>query len=192
VVIVLAIGPKVLGSSLSQDDGFLRAIVFVARLPSDGNWCRRSHVVRFYRMLKNPAMYDTEKTSSAKFTVISCRYFNRRHKRKAFYGVKKHIHNQLQNNTERHGRVVNTPASYSGSPGFKSRSTERLSWLRFSWFFSIPPGECRNSTLKLDHARFLPNPFHFIINLSPFHSTLYSLRCWKALSNKLSIYTWNK
>jgi hypothetical protein len=29
--------------------------------------------------------------------------------------------------TERHGRVVNNPASYSGGPGFKSRPGDRLS-----------------------------------------------------------------
>jgi hypothetical protein len=35
--------------------------------------------------------------------------------------------------------------------------------------FSVPPGNCRDSTLKLGH-RFLPNPFHFIIiHLSPYH-----------------------
>jgi hypothetical protein len=28
--------------------------------------------------------------------------------------------------TERHGRVVSTPASYSGGPGFKSRPGDRL------------------------------------------------------------------
>jgi hypothetical protein len=34
------------------------------------------------------------------------------------------------------------------------------------WFSWVPPGECWDSTLKLDHNRFLPNPFqsgiHFI------------------------------
>jgi hypothetical protein len=35
---------------------------------------------------------------------------------------------------ERHGRVVSTPASYSGSPGFKSRPGYRLSWLFFCGF----------------------------------------------------------
>jgi hypothetical protein len=27
------------------------------------------------------------------------------------------------------------------------------------WSSSVPPGECRDSTLKLGHDRFLPNPF---------------------------------
>jgi hypothetical protein len=36
-----------------------------------------------------------------------------------------------------------------------------------------------NSTLKLGHELFLPNPFHFIIGLSPFHSMLYSIPYWK-------------
>jgi hypothetical protein len=33
--------------------------------------------------------------------------------------------------TERRGRVVNTPASYPGGPGFKFRPFDRLSWLIF-------------------------------------------------------------
>jgi len=32
------------------------------------------------------------------------------------------------------------------------------------WFSSVPPGECRSSTLKLGHDRFLPNPFQLIIH----------------------------
>jgi hypothetical protein len=41
-------------------------------------------------------------------------------------------------------------------------------------FFSVPPGKFRYST-ELGHDRFLPNPFQFIIHLSPLHSTLCSL-----------------
>jgi hypothetical protein len=37
--------------------------------------------------------------------------------------------------TERRVRVVNTPASYSGSIGHKSRPGNRLSWLRIFGFF---------------------------------------------------------
>jgi hypothetical protein len=44
----------------------------------------------------------------------------------------------------------------------------------FSWFSSVPPCECSNSTLKLVHDHFLPNPSHSIIHLSPFNSTLYT------------------
>jgi hypothetical protein len=36
------------------------------------------------------------------------------------------------------GWVVNTPASYLGGPGFRSRPGDRLSWLRFYWFSSAP------------------------------------------------------
>jgi hypothetical protein len=36
-----------------------------------------------------------------------------------------------------------------------------------SWFYSVPPEECRDSALKLGHDRFLPNSFQFIIHLSP-------------------------
>jgi hypothetical protein len=33
------------------------------------------------------------------------------------------------------------------------------------WLFSIPPYECRESTSKLGHDRFLPDPFQFIIHV---------------------------
>jgi hypothetical protein len=45
--------------------------------------------------------------------------------------------------------------------------------------------------LKLGHDRFLPNPFQFIIYLSPFHSTLYIHIYWKTSLNKqqlISVY----
>jgi hypothetical protein len=39
-----------------------------------------------------------------------------------------------------------------------------------SWFSSVPPAECKDSTLKLGHDRFVPNPFQLIvIHLSPCH-----------------------
>jgi hypothetical protein len=34
--------------------------------------------------------------------------------------------------------VVNTPASYAGGPGFKSRPADRLFWLRFLVVFLSP------------------------------------------------------
>jgi hypothetical protein len=58
--------------------------------------------------------------------------------------------------TERRVRLVNTPATNSEIPGFISRSGERLSVLRFSWFSSDPPGEFWDSTLKLCHYRLFP------------------------------------
>jgi hypothetical protein len=45
--------------------------------------------------------------------------------------------------------LVNTPP-YSGGPGFKSRSGDRLSWLKFSWFSSVPQRKCWDSTFKSD------------------------------------------
>jgi hypothetical protein len=42
----------------------------------------------------------------------------------------------------------------------------------FSLFSSVPPGECRSSTLKSGHDRFLPYPFQFIINLSTIYIVL--------------------
>jgi hypothetical protein len=72
--------------------------------------------------------------------------------------------------TEGCGREVTAPASYLGGSGFKSQPRDRQSWLRFSRFFSVTPGECRDSTLKLGHDHFLPNPFQFIvIHMSPKH-----------------------
>jgi hypothetical protein len=45
-----------------------------------------------------------------------------------------------------------------------------------SWFSPVPPGNCRDNTLKLVHNRFLRNLLQFIIHLSPFHPTLYRLK----------------
>jgi hypothetical protein len=76
--------------------------------------------------------------------------------------------------TERRGRVVNTHASYSGGPGFKSRAVDRLSSLSFSWFSSVPPVEFRDNISKLIHDPFLPNPSQFIVHLSRYHSTRHN------------------
>jgi hypothetical protein len=60
----------------------------------------------------------------------------------------------------------------------------------FSWYSSVPSGEFRDSTLKLGHDHFLQNPFHFVIHLSPFYSTLYTYVVFvseKASLNKLKI-----
>jgi hypothetical protein len=84
--------------------------------------------------------------------------------------------------TEFRSRVINTPASYSGDPGFKSRPGDRLSWLRvFVVFLSLYSRMPGYSTY-----RFLPNPFQFVIYLA-FHSTLYSISTEKAPFNKLQI-----
>jgi hypothetical protein len=50
-----------------------------------------------------------------------------------------------------------------------------ISYPEFSWFYSVPLGRFWDNTLKLGHDRFLPDPFQFIIRLSPFNLTLYSL-----------------
>jgi hypothetical protein len=57
----------------------------------------------------------------------------------------------------------------------------------FSWFCSVPLSECRVSTLQLGHDRSFPYPFKFIIHLSQFISTLYSLGYWRASLNKLKL-----
>jgi len=79
-----------------------------------------------------------------------------------FISPKRYTSTSLHDNT-----TQNTHASCLGCPRFKSRRRgDRLSWLRFSWFSTVPPRECRDSTLKLGHDRFVPNPFQFIIRLS--------------------------
>jgi hypothetical protein len=55
-----------------------------------------------------------------------------------------------------------------------------------TWFYSVPPGECRSSSLKWSHDRFLPNPFQFIILLSPFNYTLYS-KGWSQRGSRASL-----
>jgi hypothetical protein len=52
--------------------------------------------------------------------------------------------------------VVNSPTSYSGGLGFKSRLEYWLSWLRCSRSFLVPPDKCWDGTLKLglDHFMF--------------------------------------
>jgi hypothetical protein len=54
----------------------------------------------------------------------------------------------LRENTGSCRRVLNTPASHTRGPGFKSQPEDQLSWLRVSWFSSIPPGKYRDSTLN--------------------------------------------
>jgi hypothetical protein len=76
------------------------------------------------------------------------------------------------NQTERRGRVVSTPASYSNAPGSNIGQESGYPGWSSPWVSSVPPGECWDSTLRLCHDRFLPNHFQFIIHLSPFHSTL--------------------
>jgi hypothetical protein len=95
--------------------------------------------------------------------------------------------------TERLDRAVNTSASYSGSPGLKSRSRDRLSWC-FVVFLSSSRHMDSRPYLKLGHDRILPHHFQFIIHVSPFHSTLYSLSYWKGAnrnqdSDRLHSYT---
>jgi hypothetical protein len=71
-------------------------------------------------------------------------------------------------------RVQEVPGSNLG-PG------DWLSWLSFFVVFSVTPGECRDSTLKLGDDSFLPNPFQFIIII---HLSPYYLRCILLLLTK--------
>jgi hypothetical protein len=56
-----------------------------------------------------------------------------------------------RNNTESYGRVVNTPASFSEVPAFKSRHRDRLYWLRCLRFSSVPPGNWLDNNSKLGY-----------------------------------------
>jgi hypothetical protein len=80
---------------------------------------------------------------------------------------------------ERRGWVVKSHVLYSGDSTFRSRPGARLSLLRFSWIFSVSPGKCRVSALKIGHDRLLPQPFQFIIHPPSFHLTLWSLSYWE-------------
>jgi hypothetical protein len=72
----------------------------------------------------------------------------------------------LSVSTERHGRVVNTPFSYSVGPGFDYRPRRPAILFEVLCDFPlVPPGECRDSTLQLDHDHFPPNHFQFIIHV---------------------------
>jgi hypothetical protein len=58
----------------------------------------------------------------------------------------------------------------------------RLAILSIFVAFLTPPGECQDRTLKLSHNLFLPNTFHLIIHLSPFHMAVYSLVTGKSVT----------
>jgi hypothetical protein len=76
-----------------------------------------------------------------------------RHLTKCKIGAHRQITSSLElvlwgwNTAEHRGRVVNTPASHSGSPRFKPRPG-RLSWLRFFVFLSVPQRKWWDSTLN--------------------------------------------
>jgi hypothetical protein len=76
--------------------------------------------------------------------------------------------------TKCHSLVVTTAASYSGGPRFKSQSGDWPSCLRFIMIFLSPSTHAR-VILKLGHDCFLPHPTHFIIYLSSYCLTAYSL-----------------
>jgi hypothetical protein len=82
--------------------------------------------------------------------------------------------------TEQCGRVLSTPALFSGGTGFKFRLGHWLSWLRFLWISSVPPGICQDNTLNLAMTTsFYIFSSSLYTDLSSFHSMLYSLNYWK-------------
>jgi hypothetical protein len=95
--------------------------------------------------------------------------------------------NSLCHSSERHGRVLGIPVSYSGGPGFKFRPRYRLFLLFFFVVSAVHPGKCRDSALKFGHDSFLPNPFQFIITYHPFIRSHIVLSYIKSVLNKLQI-----
>jgi hypothetical protein len=85
--------------------------------------------------------------------------------------------------TKRHGRDVNTPASYSGIPRFQSRHGDRLFWMFFV-FLSLST-KIPGWYFKLGHGCFLPSRFQFTIHLSPIIRRYVVWVTENALSNKL-------
>jgi hypothetical protein len=73
--------------------------------------------------------------------------------------------------TERRGRVVNTPASYSGGPGFNI-GPETGYPDRFCVVSDRPSRQIPGQYLKLGQDRFRPQPFQFIIHLT-LHCLIY-------------------
>lgn len=66
--------------------------------------------------------------------------------------------------TESDCRMVSTPASFSGSPSFQSRSRDQLSWLGFfAGFFQINAG----IVPKLGHDHFLRHHSQFMFHYHP-------------------------
>jgi hypothetical protein len=64
--------------------------------------------------------------------------------------------------TGHRGREVNTPASYSVGPGFKSRPRKPAMVIEVFHGFLSPSRLMLPYYLKLRHDRFLPNLFPFI------------------------------
>jgi hypothetical protein len=78
---------------------------------------------------------------------------------------------------EHRGRMVITPASYSGDPGFKSWPGKQQSRLRFFVVLLSPSRQVPEQGLKLGHELFHPHLLLFIILIWPAHLTLYKLSC---------------
>jgi hypothetical protein len=53
----------------------------------------------------------------------------------------------------------------------------------FLLFYSVPPGECRYSTLKLGSVRFLPNPFQSVLKMEMYKFRYNSLNQNKDITN---------
>jgi hypothetical protein len=79
--------------------------------------------------------------------------------------------------TERRGREVNIYALHSGCLGLKSQPGDRPYSLRLSWF-SCFSRQMPGHYLKLGHDLFPSHRSEFIMQLSSFNSTSYSLSYW--------------
>jgi hypothetical protein len=87
--------------------------------------------------------------------------------------------------------VVNTRASYSGGPGFWSWPRNQQLWLRFFVVFLSSSRRMLGQYLKIRTQPLPSKSSQWIIHLSPYHSTLYSLSYWKSVvtqsTNTLSV-----
>jgi hypothetical protein len=77
--------------------------------------------------------------------------------------------------------VVNTPASYSGGPRFKSWPRDRLSWLRFLVVSPSPPGQMPRKYLNIRPWPLPSKSFPIHHSLTAYHLMLYCRSCWKCI-----------
>jgi hypothetical protein len=83
-------------------------------------------------------------------------------------------HSYITDSTERHCRVANTPASYTGGLTKVSRG-----------FSSVPPRKCRDNTLKYGHDPFHSKSFHSSLTCHSFIRRYIASVIEKASLNKL-------
>jgi hypothetical protein len=73
--------------------------------------------------------------------------------------------------TEQVGSSSNACDFYSGGARFESRPEHRLSWMRFSWFSSVPPGIFLYSGLKQATTFSFHTPSNSLFTIQAFNAT---------------------